>query len=230
MYSSDNDGRLAPNGDESSQPMGLNDPKAQPGGSLFQWCPGRQDLSQFLSPENAGVNVGYQWIELGAIYPYVNTPGVYLCPADKSFVTSFGSKYPHVRSMSMNTWMSPVVPYNNITTVLSYYKESDLVNPGSANLWLFIDENPYSINDASFICSPQIAQWVDCPASYHNHAGGVSFADGHALIKPWLDPTVLSEWGPPTILPGNPGFTRLSPNQSPAIDLGWLQTASTVPQ
>jgi prepilin-type N-terminal cleavage/methylation domain-containing protein len=230
MYSSDNDGRLALNGDESSEPSGLNDVNAQPGGSLFQWCPGRQDMSSQLSPENANVNVGYQWIGIGSIYPYVNTPGVYLCPADKSYVTSFGAKYPHVRSISMNTWLGAVVPYNNIKTVISYYKEAEMVNPGSANLWVFIDENPYSINDGSFICDPQIPQWIDCPASYHNHAGGVSFADGHALIRPWLDPTVLSEWAPPTIQPGNPGFTRLSPSQNPAIDLGWLQTASTVPQ
>jgi prepilin-type N-terminal cleavage/methylation domain-containing protein/prepilin-type processing-associated H-X9-DG protein len=230
MYSSDNDGRLAQNGDETSEPATLADPKAQPGGALFQWCPGRQDLSSQLSPATASVNVGYEWIELGSIFPYVSTPGVYLCPADKSSVTSFGSQYPHVRSMSMNTWLGPIAPYDNITTVMSYYKESDLVNPGSANLWVFADENPISINDGSFICDPQIAQWVDCPASYHNSAGGISFADGHAVIKPWSDPTVLVEWAPPTIQPGNPGFTRLAPSQNPASDLGWLQAASTIVQ
>jgi len=230
MYSSDNDGRLAQNGDETSEPATLADPKAQPGGALFQWCPGRQDMSSQLSPATASVNVGYEWIELGSIFPYVSAPGVYLCPADKSSVTSFGSQYPHVRSMSMNTWLGPIAPYDGITTVMSYYKESDLVNPGSANLWVFADENPVSINDGSFICDPQIAQWIDCPASYHNSAGGISFADGHAVIKPWSDPTVLVEWAPPTIQPGNPGFTRLSPIQNPASDLGWLQAASTIVQ
>ncbi|MCL5098014.1 MAG: hypothetical protein M1608_10900 [Candidatus Omnitrophica bacterium] len=29
---------------------------------------------------------------------------------------------------------------------------------------------------------------VDVPASYHNGAGGISFADGHAEIHKWLDP------------------------------------------
>ena len=28
----------------------------------------------------------------------------------------------------------------------------------------------------------------DLPASYHNGAGGLSFADGHQEIKRWLDP------------------------------------------
>ena len=29
---------------------------------------------------------------------------------------------------------------------------------------------------------------IDVPASYHNGAGGLSFADGHAEIHKWLDP------------------------------------------
>lgn len=232
MYSVDNQGRLVPNGDETSQPASLTDPAAQPGGALAQWCPGRQDVAAQLSPANSSANIGWQWIQLGMIYPYVGSPGPYKCPADKSAITASGfgvtTSYPHVRSMSMNTWLSPVAPYDKIVTVVSYYKESDMVNPGSANLWVFMDENPTSINDGSFICDPQIQEWIDCPASYHNNAGGVAFADGHAQIRKWTDPTVISEWAPPTIQPGNPGFVRLPPSQNPPVDLNWLQTASTV--
>ena len=32
------------------------------------------------------------------------------------------------------------------------------------------------------------ARLVNFPASYHNGAGGLSFADGHAEIHKWLDP------------------------------------------
>jgi prepilin-type N-terminal cleavage/methylation domain-containing protein/prepilin-type processing-associated H-X9-DG protein len=228
MYSSDNSGGLVPNGDETSQPASLTDPTAKPGGANAQWAPGRQDLVADLSPNGAAINVGYEWLQLGMIYPYVNSTAIYKCPADISFLTSFGSQYPHVRSMSMNTWLSPIVPYDNIKTVTSYYKESDLAIPGAANLWVFIDENPVSINDGSFICDPQIADWIDCPASYHNGSGGLAFADGHAQLRKWTDPTVLVNWAPPTIQPGNPSFTRLAPNQNPAVDLTWLQNASTV--
>jgi prepilin-type N-terminal cleavage/methylation domain-containing protein/prepilin-type processing-associated H-X9-DG protein len=229
MYSGDNQDRLMPNGDETSQPASPTDPAAQPGGSLAQWCPGRQDQATELSPDGAAVNVGWQWIRAGLLFPYVNNISVYKCPADKSSVSSFGASYPHVRSMSMNTWLSPVKPYDNITTVLSYYKESSLINPGAANLWVFLDENPISINDGSFICDPQIPEWIDCPASYHNQAGGITFADGHAQIRKWTDPTVLSGWAPPTIQPGNPAFTRLPPG-NPPNDLIWLQAASTAAQ
>jgi prepilin-type processing-associated H-X9-DG protein len=43
-----------------------------------------------------------------------------------------------------------------------------------------IDMRPYP--------NPGAAALPDFPASYHNGAGGLSFADGHAEIKKWLDP------------------------------------------
>ncbi len=226
MYADDSNGKLVPNGDETHQPSNPNDPNGQPGGSLSQWCPGRQDLTSMLSPVSAiGANVGDQWIKMGLLYPYVNSLGVYHDPADTMAISVSGAQFPHVRSMSMNTWLGDIAPYANINTVVSYYKEAQLVNPGAANLWVFIDENPISINDGSFICSPQINQWIDCPASYHVNAGGISFADGRAQIKRWRDPTVLKGWAPPTIQPGNPSFTRLDPG-TPS-DLGFLQPIST---
>ncbi len=238
MYSGDNGGRLVPNADEDqlNSLTGPNDPSLQLGGANVQWCPGQQQITSQLSPVGvpASQNVGYQWIKAGQIYPYVNSTAIYKCPADSSSTKSTGSfgsgggNYPHVRSMSINQWLAPIVPYNKNTTVVSYYRESQLINPGPANLWVFMDENPISINDGSFICEPDVQQWIDCPASYHNGAGGLVFADGHAQIKKWTDATVLYEWKSPTIQPGNPGFVRLSPTQNPDADLQWLQNASTV--
>jgi prepilin-type N-terminal cleavage/methylation domain-containing protein/prepilin-type processing-associated H-X9-DG protein len=223
MYSSDNASRLVPNGDEANQPATPTDP------SNPQWAPGRQDVAADLSTANFSGpnNLGYAWLKAGLLFPYINNFRVYLCPADRSFSTFFGSQYPHVRSISMNTWLSPIAPYIGLTTVESYYKETDLVRPGPSLTWVFLDENPYSINDGSFICIPGVNQWIDCPASYHNNAGGISFADGHAIIRRWTDPTVLKQWAPPAIQPGNPGFTRLGPSQNPAVDLNYLQSAST---
>jgi prepilin-type N-terminal cleavage/methylation domain-containing protein/prepilin-type processing-associated H-X9-DG protein len=230
MYSTDNTDRLMPNGDENDQPISLTDPNGKPGGTLAQWCPGRQDETADLSTSGATISLGLEWIQEGLLYPYENTGNVYKCPADKGGLTSFGSFYPHVRSMSMNTWLDPINPWNSTSDVIIYRKDSDLVNPGSANIWVFIDENPISINDGSFICDPDpahVGDWIDCPASYHNSAGGLAFADGHAQIRKWTDPTVLSKWAPPTITAGNPGFVELPPTDSGA-DLNWLQLYSTV--
>jgi len=226
MYTGDNGNRLPPNGDEGSQPISPVDPTAQPGGKDSQWCPGRQDLPNELSLANVTPNVGWEWIRAGLIYPYVNNCGVYLCPADKGFFPSFGLQYPHVRSMSMNTWLSPIAPWNGITTVESYYKDADLGKPGASKIWVFIDENPMSINDGSFICDPLINMWIDCPASYHNNAGGLAFADGHAQIKKWTDKMVTFTWST-QIKPGNPTFQQEPPSQNPPLDLQFLQNAST---
>jgi prepilin-type N-terminal cleavage/methylation domain-containing protein/prepilin-type processing-associated H-X9-DG protein len=232
MYSSDNADHLAPNGLEGEQPANAQDPKLQPGGSLVQWCPGRQDLAADLTQSTiTAVNIGWQYIQAGCIYPYVNNPAVYKCPADSSFISDFSLRYPHVRSMSMNTWLSPVggTPFQSNTKVLSYFKESDLVNPGSANIWVFIDEAPNSINDGSFVCEPGDNNWIDCPASYHNGAGGISFADGHAIIRKWTDPEVLAQsfLGDMTVTTPFPGGP---PQQTPDADLTWLQLASSVLQ
>jgi len=227
MYSGDNQDRLVPNGEEAQNTAAINDPTYQSGGAWAQWCPGRQDLIADLSPLGFPVNIGYNWVKLGLLFPYVNNVNVYRDPADGYTINSGGGSYPHVRSMSMNTWLAPIAPYQNITTVYSYYKESSLIKPGIANTWVFIDENPISINDGSFICSPTINQWVDCPATYHNSAGGMAYADGHAQIKKWTDDTIVHQWAPPTILPGNPNFTRLPPTQNPPADLSFLQNAST---
>jgi prepilin-type N-terminal cleavage/methylation domain-containing protein/prepilin-type processing-associated H-X9-DG protein len=219
IYSGDNQDRLVPNGDETHQPASLTDP-ANP-----QWCPGRQDISTQLSPSGAASNIGGDWIKFGLLYSYLSTLAIYKCPADQS---SLPPNYPHVRSMSMNTWLGAIAPYNNNTALVSYKKESDMSRPGPVNLWVFIDEHPRSINDSSFICEPDINQWIDCPASYHNKAGGIAFADGHAQIRKWTDPTVLRSFD--GIGWGNPSFTRFpsSPLATPTPDMAWLQTASTV--
>jgi len=237
MYSGDNQDRLAPNADLDDQKniTGITDPSLQQGGKYAEWCPGVQDKGTAtapnglqLSPEGTAPanNAGYNWIKAGVIYPYINTVSIYRCPADNATTPFAGVSLPHARSMAMNTWMSPISPYAKNTTVVCYYKESQMNNPGPANLWVFIDENPRSINDASFICEPDINQWIDCPATYHNNAGGIAFADGHSQIKKWTDPAVIHGWD--GIALGNPTYTRVPPVQNPASDLAWLQAASTV--
>jgi prepilin-type N-terminal cleavage/methylation domain-containing protein/prepilin-type processing-associated H-X9-DG protein len=202
MYSSDNADHLAPNGLEGEQPANPQDPTLQPGGSLVQWCPGRQDLTADLSSSTmTTLNIGWQYIQAGCIYPYVNNPSVYQCPADASFISVFSLRYPHVRSMSMNTWLSPVggTPF----------------------------KAPPSINDGSFVCEPDNLEWYDCPASYHNGAGGISFADGHAIIRKWTDPVVLAQshvFG----VPSPSAFATQAPGANPPVDLNWLQAASSV--
>ena len=60
--------------------------------------------------------------------------------------------------------------------------------------FVLLDEREDSINDGYWVTlmdgypdRPQSQKIVDYPASYHNRAGGFSFADGHSEIRKWVD-------------------------------------------
>ena len=206
MYTGDNNGELVGNGGEGAQPTSATSADGKPGGKLAQWCPGRQDPGVTeLAPQTlpaSGDNIGVDWIKDGMIYNYINNPQVYSCPSDQSYNLISGITYPHVRSMSMNAWINPV---NNSAwtsgaldgSMRIFLKDSDLTVPGPAYTWVFIDENPQSINDGWMVEDPSEPnltnpEWVDGPAVYHVGACGISFIDGHSEIKKWRDPVLLA--------------------------------------
>lgn len=126
--------------------------------------------------------------------------GVYRCPADLSMVRIGGASYPRVRSMSMSQafgpgeWLDPGGFGVNTSSkkYRTYLKTSDIVSPGPSMCWVLIDEHPDAINAGGFanmmVESSSAARIIDFPASYHNGAGGISYADGHAEIRKWVDP------------------------------------------
>jgi len=209
FYANDNQDRIARTGGMDVYVGNPSDPSIQPGGSREQWCPGSVDAI------NGSASTNFLLLERGMIYPHVNSRAVYKCPADrKSFLGT-----PTIRSMSMNCWFNPINQWSE-TAGKVIKKTTDMTSPSPVMTWVTIDENADSINDGWFVVnvtrgSPAALQWVDYPASYHNNAGGLSFADGHAEIRKWKDQTVLK---PP------PGNTRSS---SSAGDLTWLSQRTT---
>jgi len=77
-----------------------------------------------------------------------------------------------------------------------YMKTSDITLPPPVNVWVFVDENPDSINDAAFAVDMNgkypVTTWQDTPANYHGGACGFAFADGHSEIHKWRDPQTLA--------------------------------------
>jgi len=130
--------------------------------------------------------------------PYISTPGVYKCPADFSYVTIGGKRYPRVRSMSMSQavggpggWLPPPNYNETQKKYKVFYKTADFGVAGSANVYVLIDEHPDGLNAGGYanqmVEKPADARIIDYPASYHNGAAGLSFADGHAEIRKWVD-------------------------------------------
>src|SRR5690606_21366181 len=74
-----------------------------------------------------------------------------------------------------------------------FRKLNDIVRMGPSQAYVFIDEHPDSINFGDFAVAmndgvaPTRIHIIDYPASHHNRAGGLSFADGHAEIHKWVD-------------------------------------------
>ncbi|MGA2176145.1 MAG: prepilin-type N-terminal cleavage/methylation domain-containing protein [Verrucomicrobiota bacterium] len=186
-----------------------------------------------------------------ALAHYVTSPGVYHCPADQYIDPQ--SHQVHVRSMSMNsavgtTWYqyyaggtpalgAPVqggwldgtsytVPQS---TWLTYGKTSAFTKPGPGNTWVIMDENPYSINDASLAVSAAYSASttyiIDWPSGNHNRAAGIAFADGHSIIHRWLDPRTYTT--PSDLLPGQGGTggTAQSPADKDLLYLAPLTSA-----
>jgi prepilin-type N-terminal cleavage/methylation domain-containing protein/prepilin-type processing-associated H-X9-DG protein len=226
MYSGDNNGKLAPNGGTYGGTGFITatptDPKLQPGAAWYQWCPG--DMSAF-SPNATN------FIQAGAIYPYVNSMGVYHCAADHNGY-KFGSIiFPHARSYSMNCYLSPITDgsmdgrWHAAEGTVNFYKDTSFTQPGPSSTFVLIDENEYSINDAYFVSDPAQGNfWQDVPATRHGSAGGLSFADGHSEIKRWKDSKILNYRAttPGQILTGS---VLGDPNSSDAL---WLEQRSTI--
>ncbi|HEV2435567.1 MAG TPA: type II secretion system protein [Verrucomicrobiae bacterium] len=170
--------------------------------------------------------------------PYITNASVYHCPADNYIDPNAHTIHP--RSYSMNSavgtigWTfyangspplgSPVAQgwlggssWSAAATGpwLTYGKMSSFTRPGPVNTWIFIEENPYSINDGDFaasaVATPGNTYLIDWPSGLHGAANAISFADGHVVVHRWLDKRTYTP--PPPAQPGQGSST--STHQSP---------------
>ena len=195
MYADDHDDKLTPNVDGTAR-----------GGWVGGW------IHTTAGPVNLSdcTNVNLLKPPNGLLYPYNPAVDIYKCPADQFMVKIGGKRYPRTRSISMNgcmngnSWHTAEIDRQWWT----YRKLTEVSRPSSQ--FVFIDEREDSIDDGYFLVfvNRQI-DWGNMPAIYHNGASGLSFADGHAEIKRWLDPD--------TLRPGSAG-TRQAPRDVPWIN------------
>ena len=187
---------------------------------LNQWCMGSMDVSN--------VATNSVLIMHSLLYPFVNALGPYKCPSDRH-AWQGGTRRPlggggvlTVRSMSMNAWMNPINAWAADSStggyqgsgITNFRRQSQILRP--SDTWVTIDENPASINDGWFVVDPNSGAWVDIPATYHNGAGGLSFADGHSEIKRWRDGNITRKNAAIGATPADRG-----------IDLNWMKERST---
>lgn len=147
------------------------------------------------------------YLEHSPLWVYAPSFRIWRCPSDHSQRTLGGSRLDRVRSISMNVAIG-TASYPNPPRPWSPWCEraiqriSQMHNPGPAQCFVFLDEREDSIDTSFFLVYPgglnpppgpaepaNSADYgmTDYPGSYHNGAGNLSFADGHAESHKWAD-------------------------------------------
>jgi hypothetical protein len=177
-------------------------------------------------------------------------------PAGYTGTYTVGSIAPRIRSYSMNyyfggfggntneTFGGP--SEDNVKDYPLYFKLTALGNaakaPGLNRTFVLIDERSDRISWGNFYtdmsgypvgtgkANGAEYEWTDdMPASYHNYAGCVSFADGHAEIHRWQDQVVLQHLAPNgTTLNGGHGGGTTFPDPY-GQDVPYMQSLATRP-
>jgi prepilin-type processing-associated H-X9-DG protein len=140
------------------------------------------------------------YIQIGALYPMVNSTDVYHCPGDKTQVMFAGKTQNRVRSYSMSYFMN-----GNDAEVQKYvtdgfrnnHKSTDIRNPAMS---IVVCEEGMSLDDAQFGLDPELPgdpsfsswTWQNVPAFYHKSSTAFSFADGHAEMHRWVNGAVTT--------------------------------------
>jgi prepilin-type N-terminal cleavage/methylation domain-containing protein/prepilin-type processing-associated H-X9-DG protein len=224
MYSDENNQWVVPNQGDTKPDYNLS------------WVVGYLTLDKgWRGTMNNSDNTNTVFLMNSLLWRYHQSLGVWRCPADQALSTLGSKRYPHVRTMSMNNWLgdynprtgqensSPWTPGFRIVS-----KVSQMTEPPPSKTFVLLDERADSINDGYFIVlmdgfQNQASLWqiINYPSSYHNGAGGLSFADGHAEIHKWLDSRTKPPFTPNVHLATVP--TPSASNR----DVLWLQERTT---
>jgi prepilin-type N-terminal cleavage/methylation domain-containing protein/prepilin-type processing-associated H-X9-DG protein len=178
-------------------------------------------------------NTNLETITLASLGPFVGASKTYRCPSDDvlSSTQSQAGWSGRIRSYSMNAMVGDAgaissAGFNtNNPGYRQFFKDTQIVRP--ADIFVFLDEHPDSIDDGYFLERENIKgyavngygnggssqesgqEWIDLPASYHNNRAAFSFADGHAELHHWQRSETIPPAQPhaadlPIYLPADP--------------------------
>ena len=216
MYSGDNNDRLAIN----------SDPHHPLPEYPISWVSGMMDWNAGTFSDNTNTT----WLtddRAALLGPYVaKTIKIFWCPTDTylSKVQNLAGWRNRVRSVSMNAAIGAGGKFdksNGGPAWMSFVakRTGDLIAPGPADSWLFIDEHPDAIDDAQLYTDPNYntgtGVFMELPSSDHGGACGLAFADGHSEIHKWRDPNTVRP-----VLYNNSNGRNVSVSDS--ADMRWL--------
>jgi len=133
------------------------------------------------------------------------------CPYSGSAPGMAGKIIPVVRSVSMNQgvgctdlgfanggshsgvpnvavngpWLNGAHTHKANSPYATFGKTSSFTIASASDIWVYVDDDPWTINDAAMAVIADSPDTVDYPTTMHNNACGFSFADGHSEIHKW---------------------------------------------
>ncbi len=132
-------------------------------------------------------------VTYGTLFPFNSSIPIYKCPVDTSKDPA-NNNVPRDRSYSISCGMNWQNDNGDtVTTNGSFYRLSEVVNPGPSQAAVFIDVSANSIDNnefPSFNYTDSTYTYYKLPTDRHANAGVFSFADSHAEIWNWKSPYV----------------------------------------
>jgi prepilin-type N-terminal cleavage/methylation domain-containing protein/prepilin-type processing-associated H-X9-DG protein len=196
--------------DDNNQRLMNNSSTADTRTYRQSWVNNIQDWG--TSPEN----IDPSFILSGKMAPYVNNNlGVYKCPSDQAMAKNG----PRLRSYSLNCMVGdPLIDPNRFNPAWTQFLRMQQF-PRPALFYTFIEEHPDTINDGYFMNRWDEIKWGNLPASYHNGAANMAWADGHLERRRWLPDTVRAA------VQGGAGGGYVP---SPQTDYLWLRERTSI--
>ena len=93
---------------------------------------------------------------------------------------------------------------------------------------IFLEEHPGSIQDGYLEMGLTSPDFPDVPGALHGGSGGISFADGHAIVRKWITPVLLIPVTQGTTV-HHAGTTINGPMSATNPDWLWVRDHSSAP-
>ena len=215
MYTHDYSDLFPPNGDLNLNPgcnwVGGNVSGGLPPGSAGSTDAGNSDILQ--DPRRS------------LLTSYIRTNiSLFRCPFDPRVVPYSGSdpkllgqKIPVVRSISLNAgvgtkgcnsssspnsavdgpWLNGSHSHTANNPYATFGKWSDFKVARPSEIWSFVDDDPWTINDAAMQVIASMPDFVDYPNVFNDNGTTFSFADNHAETHKWKSNIFIHNSLPP---------------------------------
>jgi type II secretory pathway pseudopilin PulG len=204
VYTHDHFDRFPPNPDTVTHVPGGNWVAGSCSGFMPYNSPGNTDAG------NPDLITDLKW---NLLAPYIHTnSSLFRCPFDPRIApysgsdpSQFGQKIPVVRSISMNggvgtkgaaagggdasvdgPWLNGSHSHTANNPYATFGKWSDFKVARPSDIWVLVDDDPWTINDATMSVIAASPDFVDYPNVFNDNSTAFAFADGHGETHKWL--------------------------------------------